>query len=151
MKVPTAITYSEEQIVEVQDGLISIDLGWQTTPMLSIGQWVDVAAGIHEWMAERQAEINAIEAVIVPLMDGMLIETNYSVAAPQWRSQTNHEAAAREANVAIGLVEKHTTTKTTVAWAQVTKTINPGILSKHTTTKLTGYKFTMKEDNEGDE
>lgn len=37
------------------------------------------------------------------------------------RASTDHEAAARAANVPSEIVEQFSTTKTTVAWAQVTK------------------------------
>ncbi|MEM9945494.1 MAG: hypothetical protein AAF810_05450 [Cyanobacteria bacterium P01_D01_bin.36] len=37
------------------------------------------------------------------------------------RKSTNHEAAAKAANASQALIDEHSTTKTTVQWAEVTK------------------------------
>lgn len=51
------------------------------------------------------------------------------------RNTTDHEAAALAAGVAADVIEKHSTVKTTVAWAKVTKEagVPKEILEAHTT------------------
>ena len=80
--------------------------------------------------AQAVQEMNALKARVADIesklkehvgANGPVQAYGYAAKFKAGRKSTDHEAAATAANVAPELIEKHSTVKITVAWAQVTK------------------------------
>jgi hypothetical protein len=80
-------------------------------------------AQLKNELAEIQNELALIEQELAHK-----VKSNGEIVAGGWRAYmkpgrktTDHEAAARAADVPNVVIEKYTTVKTSVEWAQVTK------------------------------
>lgn len=92
-------------------------------------------AQLKNELAEIQNEIAQIEAAL-----RQQVETSGEVAGFGFRAYmkpgrkfTDHEAAAKSAGAWPELIEKFSTTKTTVQWAKVTKEMGLKNLDEYTT------------------
>lgn len=81
---------------------------------------------IAEQLASLDAEISETMAIIEAeaKKDGDVFGYGYHAGYKPGRKSTNHEAAAKWANVPGEIVKKYTKVKETIAWAQVTKAAN---------------------------
>lgn len=80
-------------------------------------------AEIRAAIASLQAEAEAVtEALRMEVMKSGPVEAfGLRAHLKKGRASTDHEAAAMAAQVDPAIIEKHSTTKVTVAWAKVTK------------------------------
>ena len=74
-------------------------------------------------MLEIESELRLIESELAEqLAAGESLEAHgFKAHWKNGRKQTDHEQAVIDAKVPAQLIEKHTTVKTTVAWAKITK------------------------------
>ena len=96
---------------------------------------LDRYAQLKNELAEIQNEIAQIEAALQQQVEtsGEVAGFGFRAYMKPGRKSTNHEAAALAHGVWPELVEAHSTTKTTVAWAKVTKEMGLKNLSEYTT------------------
>lgn len=79
----------------------------------------DIDSLIASLQAERETLLPALEAHVTE--HGPAMGYGYVATFKPGRASTDYEQAAKDAGVSAELVEKYSTTKTTVKWAQVTK------------------------------
>ena len=77
---------------------------------------------IAELQFQEKAIITAIQAEVET--HGPLEAVGLRAYMKPGRKSTDHEAAAKAANVDSTLIEKYSTVKTTIQWAKVTKEAN---------------------------
>lgn len=87
------------------------------------GQLQERREALAEQLAGIDAEIAETAEIIKVTVreNGDVFSDDYHACFKPGRKSTDHESAATWANVPAAIIEKHTTTKTTVAWAKVTK------------------------------
>ena len=80
-------------------------------------------AEIRTAIANLQTEAEALtEALRMEVLESGPVEAfGLRAHIKKGRASTDHEAAAMAAQVAPAIIEKHSTTKVSVAWAKVTK------------------------------
>ena len=87
----------------------------------------------HELAQARKAILAELEKTIAPGESASF--AGYQCHWAPGRKSTDHEAAAKAAQVPDAVIEAHTTVKTTVAWAKVTKAakVSKAVLGQFTT------------------
>lgn len=95
---------------------------------------LDRYAQLKNELAEIQNEIAEIEAALKAQVEdsGEVAGFGYRAYMKPGRKTVKHEAAAKAGGVWPELVEKYSTTKTTVKWAAITKELGLN-LSEYTT------------------
>jgi hypothetical protein len=85
--------------------------------LLQALSWNETQA--HELAQARKAILAELEKAVAP--GETVAFAGYQCLWKPGRKSTDHESAAKAAHVPESIIEAHSTTKTTVAWAKVTK------------------------------